>query len=97
MRGRGDLWPQPNWSIIRIILELQVHKSDGGDSGPDADNCSIEKVRITLVPFPFLHYITDTDSMLGPHNWICERGNIKQCLEILGYSLKCLRVYGGWH
>ena len=53
--GRGDLWPR--LEIIRIILELLSQSEVWSRCGYYADNCSIEKVWIILVPFWFYDQI----------------------------------------
>ena len=53
MRGRGDLWPRLGNYLHYFGIAFTNPKS-----GPDdADNCSIEKVRIILVPFRFYNQI----------------------------------------
>ena len=55
MSVRGKGWPlTAPWKLSALFWNC-VHKSEvWSRCGYYADNCSIEKVRITLVPFPIL-------------------------------------------
>ena len=70
MSMRGNGWPLTvPWKLSALFWNC-VHKSEVWSwCIYYADNCSIEKVRIILVPFRFYNQCG-----YYPHNWICEWG-----------------------